>query len=380
MKYLIIFILIFTLAMPINASANEAETADAYVLIEAETGEILLAHNENEQLPISSLAKIMTLIIIAEELAAGNISLSDSVPAPPEVMGLKAPVIWLDAGEVLPLGELVKAVIMSSSNDATLALAAYAGNGIDEFTARMNAKAAELNMSNTHFADPGGFTEETISTARDVAIMTAELFNNGLHEILDKGKFFTTRLSEVRRGTERETQLVNTNRMAQWYGGILGGKVAGNRIVNCAERVFSNNSMRLVAVIFGAKDEDERDNFCEQLFDSGFNNFEYFEPEIDTSGFSPLAITRGVEKAVEVAPALPVRFISDRSEVGEARYEAELPESIEAPVEEGQVLGRFIVRLGEKVVFECDIVAVHAVEELTFCKSLEFMTESFFSS
>ncbi|MCL2697774.1 MAG: D-alanyl-D-alanine carboxypeptidase [Oscillospiraceae bacterium] len=379
MKTFIYILLISVSAASFNAPAYTNESVNAYVLIEAETGEILLSHNENEQFPITSLAKIMTLLIIAEELAAGNISFADSVPAPPEVMGLKAPVIWLDPGEVFPLGELVKAVVMSSANDAVLALAVYAGSSAQEFTNRMNARAAELGMANTFFADPGGFNEDTVSTARDIAIMTAALFNDGLHEILDKGSFFTTRLSEVRKGTERESQLVNTNRMAQWYDGILGGKAGHSRfaglcIANCAER----GSMRLVAVVLGSAGEDERDALCEQLLDSGFADFEYFEPEIDASGFSPLTVTRGVEKAVEVVPSLPVRFISHRDEAGEAVFEAALPENIEAPIEEGQVVGTFTVRLGDKIVFECDLTAVCGVEELTFIKSAEFMTERFF--
>lgn len=385
MKYIIIFAVMLGLAAPVHAA--EAENAAAYAVIEAETGEILIAHNEHEQLPVTSLAKIMTLLIIAEELGAGNLSFADSVPAPPEIMGLSAPIIWLDPGEALPLGELVKAVVMSSSNDAVLALAAFVSGSPEEFTKRMNVRAAELGMTNTFFADPGGFNAETISTAYDVALMTAELFNNGLHEVLDPGGFFTTRLSEVRKGGERETQLVNTNRLAQRYDGILGGKAGQSRfagfcIANCAERSSVNagmsGTMRLVAVILGAKGEDERDAFCEKLLDSGFSDFEYFEPQTDTSGFSPLRVTRGVEKSVEAAPALPVRFISHRDEVGEAVYEAELPEFITAPVEEGQILGRFTVRLGERIVFESDIIAVRGVEELTYRKSLKYMTEGFF--
>ncbi|MDR2559459.1 MAG: D-alanyl-D-alanine carboxypeptidase [Oscillospiraceae bacterium] len=370
-----IYILIATVSaavfiIPVSAS----EHAEAYVLIEAETGEILLSRNENEQFPISSLAKIMTLLIIAEELEAGNITLADSVPAPAGVMDMKAPVIWLNPGEVMPLGELVKAVIISSANDATLAIAEYIAGSGEKFAAFMNERAAELGMENTFFADPGGFTEETVSTARDVAVMTAALFNDGMHNSF--GNYFTTRLSEVRKGTERETQLVNTNRIAQQYEGILGGKAARLSLANCAER----GGMRLVAVVLGAKDEDVRDNLCTELLDTGFENFEYFEPETDALSLPPVSILRGVEKSVAVAPAIPVRFISHRDEADGAVFEAEFgaSESIEAPVETGQVLGRFTVRLGDKVVFECDIVAVHCIEKLTFKKSLEFMTKGFF--
>jgi D-alanyl-D-alanine carboxypeptidase (penicillin-binding protein 5/6) len=365
MKSIIIFAILFALVTP--AHAQEAgHGAKAFVLIEAETGEILLSHNENEQFPISSLAKIMTLLIVAEELAAGNITLADSVPAPAGVMGLRAPVIWLEAGEVMPLGELVKAVVISSANDAALALAEYIS---EDFTAYMNERAAELGMENTFFADSGGFTDETVSTARDVALMTAALFNDNTHGAF--ANYFGVRLSEVRAGTERETQLVNTNKMAQWYGGLLGGKAARASVTNCAER----DSMRLVAVVLGAGSEEERDALCERLLDSGFSDFKYYEP---TVALPPINISRGIEKRAAAVPAVPVRFISNRNEVGEAVYEAAVPESIEAPVEEGQVVGTFIVRLGGRVVFECDILAAEGVQELTFKKSVEFMTKGFF--
>jgi D-alanyl-D-alanine carboxypeptidase (penicillin-binding protein 5/6) len=375
MKYIIIFAVLFALVTP--AFAAEADVnAKAYVLIEAETAEILLAHNENEQFAISSLAKIMTLLIVAEELAAGNITLADSVPAPAGVMGLKAPVIWLNPGEVMPLGELVKAVVISSANDAALALAEYIAGSAEDFTVYMNERAGceTLGMTNTFFADPGGFDENTVSTARDVAVMTAALFNDNTHSAF--GNYFGIRLSEVRGGTERETQLVNTNRMAQWYGGILGGKagqsrLAGFCIANCAER----DSMRLVAVVLGSDNEDERDALCEQLLDSGFDDFKYYEPAV---AMPPVSITRGVEKIMATEAAIPVRFISDRNEVGEAVFEAALPESVQAPVEAGQVVGTFTVRLGGRIVFECDIIAADSVEELTFKKSLEFMTKGFF--
>ncbi|MDR2531539.1 MAG: D-alanyl-D-alanine carboxypeptidase [Oscillospiraceae bacterium] len=368
---------IFRFNMPVFADENKYTVPDvkAYVLIEAETGEILLSHNESEQLPISSLAKLMTLLLVAEELSAGKITPADSVPVPPDVTGLKAPVIWLEPGEIMSLGELAKAVVINSANDATLALAVYVAGNADEFTARMNRRASELDMSGTFFADPGGFSEDTYSTARDIALMTAELFR---HDAF--GKFFTTRLSAVREGTERETQLVNTNKLAHRYEGILGGKAgqssfAGFCTANCARR----DDMRLVAVVLGAKDEDDRVNLCEHLLDSGFRDFEFAAPELDSALFSPLGVTRGVAQVVEAVPERPVKFISPRGMGSEAEFEFTLPESVAAPVEEGQVLGKATVRLGEKIVFECDIIALHTVEELTFRKSLEILMERFFN-
>jgi len=377
----IITAVVFINAFNMNAFAQEVPAlphSKAYVLIEAETGEILLASNENERLPVSSLAKIMLLLIVAEELDTGNIKLTDSVPVSAGVMDLKAPVIWLEPGDVMPLGDMVKAVIMNSANDAAYALAEYI-SGAKKFTARMNSRAAELGMTDTFFADVGGFNDETYSTVYDIALMTAAFFADEIprHEIFSV--FFTTRLSAVREGTEREAQLVNTNRMARWYEGILGGKAgqsvtAGWCLSNCAKR----GDMRLVAVVLGAKSEDDRDALCEFLLDTGFSDFDYEEPEIDLSGFSPLPVLRGVEKFVEVKPAETVRFIARKGDVGNAVFEYTLHEDVTAPIEQGQILGAYTVRLGEKIVFESPIIAVNAVEELNFSKGLELLLDKFF--
>ncbi|MCL2019254.1 MAG: D-alanyl-D-alanine carboxypeptidase [Oscillospiraceae bacterium] len=348
--------------------------AKAYVLAEAETGEILLAKNEAERLPVTSLAKIMTLLLVAEEISAGNITLEDSVPAPAEVMALKAPVIWLNPGEIMPLGELVKSVVISSSNDAALALAVFIGGSAEEFTARMNRRASELGMNDTFFADPGGFDQNSYSTARDVALMTAELFS---HELF--GEFYKTRLSAVREGTERETQLVNTNKLAQWYNGILGGKAgqspfAGFCAAVCAER----DDMRLVAVVIGAENDDNGFELCEVLLDGGFRDYEFVEPEPDTTRFSPVKVMRGVEKTVFTVPESPARFIAPRGYGSRAEFEYSVAESIAAPVKAGQVVGNLIVRLGDKVVFESDIITLYDIEELTFAKSFALVSQGIF--
>jgi len=356
MKKLIALIIIAALVLPVHAAEYIIPDVKAYVLIEAETGEILYSHNENERFPVSSLAKITLLLRISEQLRAGKISLTDAVPAPASVMSAKAPVIWLDPGEVMPLRELAKAVIISSSNDAALALAEYVGLDFDE---------------------------EIHSSAYEVALKTAELFKYFEQDPL--AEFYTTRLSAVRAGTERETQLVNTNKIAQWYEGILGGKagtahrtaqsaLSGFYAANCAKR----GDMRLVAVVLGASSDDDRVNLTEHLLDSGFAGFEYVTPEVDTAEFSPVKVLRGVRNDVLAAPECSMTFIAPRGTGSGAKVEFSLPESVTAPVEAGQALGRMVIRLGEKVVAECDVIALHAVEELTFKKSVEIMTESFF--
>ena len=363
-------------ALSVQSAADEYKLpkADGYVLIEAETGEILYSHNGNTPLPISSLAKIMSLLIIAEEIEAGKVSFSDNVPVSAAASSAKGAVIWLEAGEIMTVEELVKAVVISSANDAAIALSEYIAGSGEEFTGLMNSRAVRLGMNDTFFADCGGFDERSYSTARDTAVMTAELFKHNVFR-----EYFTSRLSSVRAGTEREAQLLNTNKLAHRYRGLLGGKAgqsaaSGFCLANCAER----NGFRLICVVLGAKTEDDRVDLCEHLMDSGFIDFEFVEPELITADYSPVKVEFGVGRIVETIPDKPVKFVAKKGEGGTAKYVYTLPESVPAPVSKGQTLGGLSVILNGKIVREYGINALYDVEELTFKKSFIIMARSFF--
>ncbi|MCL2077858.1 MAG: D-alanyl-D-alanine carboxypeptidase [Oscillospiraceae bacterium] len=357
----------------VSAEEYTIPETNAYVLLEAETGTVLYSNNENERFPISSLAKIMTLLIIAEELETGRVTPSDEIPVSANASGVKGSIIWLMPGEIMPLGELVKAVVISSANDATIALAEYVAGSAEEFTALMNKRASELGMNDTFFADCGGFDENSYSSAFDVSVMTAELFKYDVY-----GKFFTTRLSAVREGTELEAQLLNTNKLAHWYKGLLGGKAgqsqnAGFCLTNCARR----DNMKLIAVVLGAKTEEDRVDLSEYLLDVGFKNFELISPNPDSEKFSPVKVLRGIKRTAQAAPDKSVNFVVLRGEGQNTEYEYTMPESVSAPVEKGQTLGKFSVRLGDNIISETSIIALETVEELTFKKSFEIMVRSF---
>jgi D-alanyl-D-alanine carboxypeptidase (penicillin-binding protein 5/6) len=259
-----------------------------------------------------------------------------------------------------------------------LALAEYVAGSDEGFTELMNRRALELGMNDTFFADSGGYNEDSLSSARDAAVMTAALFELGFeHGALTKS--FTTRLSAVREGTERETQLVNTNGLAHWFEGVLGGKAAhsaasGFCLTNAAER----GNMRLTAVVLGAGNEDDRVNLSELLLESGFKDFEFVTPDIDPALLTPVRVERGVERFVGVKPANPIRFIAAKGSGSGAKFDVTLPQTLPAPVGAGQVVGKLTVRLGEKTVAEYDLIAVAAVQELSFTKSVEIMLRRFF--
>lgn len=358
-----------TLCMPVlSGTASAEESAEknpkAEILIEAETGQVLYSENADLKLPMASVTKVMALLIWAEEIEEGTLSLEETVKATSYAASMDGSVIWLEAGEEMTAAELIEAVIISSANDACVALAEHTAGSEAQFVKQMNRRAAELGMKNTRYKNCVGFDEEGhYSTARDIATVTAELME---HEVF-RG-WMLTWLDYLRGG---ETQLVNTNKLVRYYDGILGGKTgttdnAGCCLTVCAER----GDMRLVAVTLGNESDEERFDSAESLLDYGFGSFEKFSPEIDYSQLDPIKVKRGVE-----SETVPV--VEDRSECvikkgrsGSVKYEYTFVEELEAPVEKGQFVGEYLVTLDGIEVFRSDIVAEKDIPRMDFLRCL----------
>ena len=358
-----------TLCMTVlSGTASAEESAEknpkAEILIEAETGQVLYSENADLKLPMASVTKVMALLIWAEEIEEGTLSLEETVKATSYAASMDGSVIWLEAGEEMTAAELIEAVIISSANDACVALAEHTAGSEAQFVKQMNRRAAELGMKNTRYKNCVGFDEEGhYSTARDIATVTAELME---HEVF-RG-WMLTWLDYLRGG---ETQLVNTNKLVRYYDGILGGKTgttdnAGCCLTVCAER----GDMRLVAVTLGNESDEERFDSAESLLDYGFGSFEKFSPEIDYSQLDPIKVKRGVE-----SEAVPV--VEDRSECvikkgrsGSVKYEYTFVEELEAPVEKGQFVGEYLVTLDGIEVFRSDIVAEKDIPRMDFLRCL----------
>ncbi len=358
-----------TLCMPVlSGTASAEESAEknpkAEILIEAETGQVLYSENADLKLPMASVTKVMALLIWAEEIEEGTLSLEETVKATSYAASMDGSVIWLEAGEEMTAAELIEAVMISSANDACVGLAEHTAGSEAQFVKQMNRRAAELGMKNTRYKNCVGFDEEGhYSTARDIATVTAELME---HEVF-RG-WMLTWLDYLRGG---ETQLVNTNKLVRYYDGILGGKTgttdnAGCCLTVCAER----GDMRLVAVTLGNESDEERFDSAESLLDYGFGSFEKFSPEIDYSQLDPIKVKRGVE-----SETVPV--VEDRSECvikkgrsGSVKYEYTFVEELEAPVEKGQFVGEYLVTLDGIEVFRSDIVAEKDIPRMDFLRCL----------
>lgn len=364
-RFICLILSVLTLFSIGSAALAESEatvsSGKAEILYEANTGQILYSKNADEKLAIASVTKTMSLLLFAEAIDKGKLTLEEKVKVSGEAAKTEGSTIWLTAGEEMTVAELLEAVIVNSANDACVALAERVSGSEAVFVKLMNKRAKELKMNSTRYKNCTGLdVDGHYSTAHDIAIVTAELMK---HEVL-RG-WFLTWVDYLRGG---ETQLVNTNKMIRYYNGILGGKTgttdaAGCCLTVCAER----NNMRLVAVTLGCAEDSERFDVCENLLDYGFGSFELFSPEINFNNLKPIKVTRGtLPETTPIIKNQGEECVIKKGRAKDVKYEYTFVEQLEAPVEKGQFVGEYLVTVDGAEVFRSDIVAKDDIPRMNF--------------
>lgn len=362
-----------------TASAAEftpATTADfdvpcaAAILVDEDSGTVLYEKNADARRPIASITKVMTLLLTFEALEAGKISLDDFVPISEHAYHMGGSQIWLEPGEEMTLNDMLKAICISSANDAAVAVAEYIGGSEPAFAEMMNARAAELGMTNTHFVNACGLDEpEHLSTARDVAAMSREML---LHhtEVRD---YCSIWMDTLRGGA---TQLVNTNKLLKSYSGITGLKTgttgkAGVCISASAER----NGLRLIAVVLGAASGKERFQAASTLLDYGFSHFESAAAELPADAPLSLPVERGTAESVALIYTAPERCLMPKGESSTLQVALDLPQKLAAPIRAGETVGTVKISNGSAELASYPVTAAQDVDALSFTYCLRRLAE-----
>lgn len=333
----------------------------AAILIDEDSGTVLYEKNADEQRPIASITKVMTLLLTFQALEEGKISLEDYVPVSEHAYSMGGSQIWLEPGEQMTLNDMLKAICVSSANDAAVAVAEYVGGSEPVFVQMMNEKATELGMTATHFENACGLDQEGhLSSARDVAIMSREMLLNHT-EVRDYCSIWTDTLRDG------ATQLVNTNKLLKSYNGITGLKTgttskAGVCIAASAER----NGLRLIAVVLGSASGTERFQAATALLDYGFANYENVTAQLPEDAPQTLPVTQGTAEAVTLQYDAPRQCLMPKGQGEALQITLELPETLTAPVEAGSSVGTVYLRNGEELLQTFSITAAQDVEALSF--------------
>lgn len=333
----------------------------AAILIDEDSGTVLYEKNADESRPIASITKIMTLLLTFEALEAGKVSLSDIVPVSEHAYHMGGSQIWLEPGEQLTLDEMLKAICISSANDAAVAVAEFIGGSEPVFVERMNARAKELGMQSTTFRNACGLDEDGhLSTARDVAIMSREMLLN--HPEIEN--YCTVWMDTLRGGA---TQLVNTNKLLKSYNGITGLKTGTTGKAGvCISASASRDDLRLIAVVLGSSSGKERFAAATSLLDYGFAMFESAPVPIPADAPKTLPVQKGEEPTLELCYTAPERCLAVKGQGSALQAEVELPQTLEAPIREGSVIGSLNIKNSQGILQSCPIIAAKPVDVRSF--------------
>lgn len=359
----VIFISIFLFSLCIVNAEEITPNAKSSILIEAQTGKILYEKNSNEKFAPASMTKMMSLLLIMENIDNGNLKMDEVIKVSKNASSMGGSQIFLKENEQMTVEDLLKGITIGSANDATVALAERIAGTEDAFVKLMNDKVKELNLKNTNFKNCTGLDEiNHYSSAYDMSIIAKELVKH--KTILEFSSIYETYL---RKGTENEFWLVNTNKLVRFYNGVDGLKTGyTDEAGYCLTATINKDNMRVIAVVMGEPTSNVRNDEVSNLIDYGYNLYQreiYLTKEevLDT-----VPIEKGNDKTVNIVTIEDASIINKKGhKIGEITYELDI-KNIKAPIKKGEVVGSVIIREDGKEIIKTNVTVNETVEKASF--------------
>lgn len=360
MKKTICFMIVISLCLctfSVFAKGLDEIESGSVILIEQSSGTVLFEKNADAKRPIASVTKVMTALLLMEEIDKGNISYSDLITAGENAEDMGGSQIFLEVGEQMSVDDMLKGLMIASGNDVAVAIGEHIAGDYDSFIALMNKRAKELGMKNTHFVNPHGLPEDNhYSTARDVGIMSREL----LEKHPDIKKYTTIWMDTLRGG---EFQLANTNKLIATYKYATGLKTGfTTEAGHCLSASAEKDKMALISVILGGPSSEVRFSEARLLLDYGFDNYTLKEKISANDLICEVDLIKGKKERVNGVAKNDYVIMDNKNEKGEISKEIEIIPDIKAPVEKGQKLGVMKIKKGDSVMYELEIVAEEEVK------------------
>ena len=343
---MLIFILLFLFVPIVNAEEDFTVEAESAIMIEASTGEILFDKNKDERLAPASMTKMMSMLLIMEEIENGNLKWDEMVTASERASSMGGSQIFLKVGEKMSVTDLLKGVAIASGNDAVVALAERISGSEEAFVKKMNTKAKELGLKNTNFVNSTGLTADNhYSSAYDMSMIAKELVKH--EKILE---FTSTYEDYLRKDTKSPFWLVNTNRLVKFKDGVDGLKTGfTNEAGYCLTATMKKDDMRLITVVMKEENTNKRSADTTKMLDYGFNVYSVQSILDENTTIEKKKIELGKKKEVEIIPKESITILHKKSqEVKEVTYNTHIDKLV-APIKKGDVVGTIDIICDNKV-------------------------------
>ena len=353
--------------VPVSKSEAPFEVAaKGAVLIDASTGEVLFEQDSHTQLPPASVTKVMTMLLVMEAVQDGKIHLEDRVTISEHAASMGGSQMYMEAGEMHTVAELMEGVAMASANDGCVALAEFVAGSEEIFVEKMNQRAAELGMRDTHFVNTNGLpVADHYSSAYDIALMSQKLY-----EFEEPHQWFTTWQSTITvglPGKEKEFGLTNTNKLIKAYEGCNGIKTGFTSEAGyCLSASATRGDTHLIAVALGSETSKIRNAEIAKLLDYGFANYETAVIAEEGQIMGTVLIEKGTPTSVSAVTTERITVLTGKGQKDTLKTEVTISETVPLPLEKGQEIGKITLYDEEEKLAEYPLVAAAPVEKASF--------------
>lgn len=348
------------LSSQVNAKVSaQLVNAPSAILMEQSSGQVLYELEADKKMPIASVTKSMTMLLIMEALDFGKIKYTDMVTTSEHAASMGGSQVFLEVGEQMSVNDMLKAIAVASGNDAAVAMAEFIAGTEPAFVEMMNKRAAELGCKNTHFINCNGLDEtaEHYSTARDIAIISCELLKHP--KIQEYTSIWMDTLRDGAFG------LSNTNKLIRFYKGANGIKTGSTSVAKyCLSASAKRDGMQLVAVVLGAPTTADRFGSATRLLDYGFANYSVVNCAEKVGKLEPLSVIGGKEDTVSAEADKSVNFIVKKGNADKVESKTTIDEPLRAPIKKGQKIGEATLSVGGEKLAKCDIKATTEVKRM----------------
>ena len=346
--------------------------------MDEESKEILFAKDKDKELAPASVTKIMSLLLIFEDLKQGKIKLTDTVTVSEHAASMGGSQVFLETGEKQQVQTLIKCVVISSANDAVVALAEHVCGSEEAFVSRMNKKARELGMKHTTFQNACGLDAKGhVTSAYDIALMTRELAQR-YPEVFKYTKIWMDTIIHKTKKGEKEFGLSNTNKLIRQYHGCTGMKTGSTGKAGfCLSATATRNKIHMIAVVMGCESSKARIKDARTLLDYGFSNCQRIHSETTRKEIGRIPVQKGQRSEVSCQEKVTADLIDIKTQKGKIVKKIKI-DSVKAPVKKGQKIGEIQYSKGNIMIHKEKILAQETINKADFLTQIKKISTQYF--